>query len=375
MPGRLTTLRRSARLRLLQLAASVKPPHKRLPADPRRILVIRPDHLGDLVLAADAVSALRAAFESAHLTAWVGPWGEPVWRHHPALDCLETCEFPGFTRAPKPNPAAPYAQALREARRLRGRFDLAVNLRSDFWWGAMVACWAGIPVLGYDILECRPFLTRPVPFQPGRHEADQSLGLVEALAGRPVQVPPAALFPEVALPEGTPSAAIAIHPGAGAEVKLWEDERWAVVADALAEDGRVALTAGNPDEVALAERIRARMQHRAAVISGLDLPQLASFYRRCRVALGSDNGPLHVARAVGTPTVTLFGPTDPGLFGPRPGDARQEVLRLPWRCIPCGRLDYNPAELSYHLCVKLIEPREVIAAARRVLVARASGPS
>jgi ADP-heptose:LPS heptosyltransferase len=72
--------------------------------------------------------------------------------------------------------------------------------------------------------------------------------------------------------------------------------------------------------------------------------------------------------------VTLFGPSDPQLFGPRKA-GRNEVLRLPWRCVPCGRLDYNPGELAYHLCVKLIEPEQVLAAARRVLAAEVSRPS
>ncbi|HEX6510684.1 MAG TPA: glycosyltransferase family 9 protein, partial [Chloroflexota bacterium] len=113
-----------------------------------------------------------------------------------------------------------------------------------------------------------------------------------------------------------------------------------------------------------------RMRQPPEVLESPALPELAAFYRRCRVVLGPDNGPLHLARSVGTPTVALFGPADPALFGPRPQQRpRHAVVRLPWRCIPCGRLDYSQAELAYHLCVKLIEPEQVLAAARRVLAA------
>ncbi len=356
------------RLRLLQAAGALKR-QREVPPTPRRILVIRPDHLGDLILAAPAVAALRDAFPSAGLTAWIGPWGEPAWRHHAALDAIEVCPFPGFTRAGKPNPLSPYIRARREARSLAGRFDVALNLRFDFWWGAMVARWAGIPVVGYDLPECRPFLSLAVPYEAGRHETDQSLRLVEALAGGPVAPSEKwPLFPEVEPDQGMPSGAIAIHPGAGAEVKLWDEAGWVQVAGELSRDGPIVFTAGTKQELASVERIRAAMPAPAEIGTDLSLPQLAAFYRRCRLVLGPDNGPLHLARYVGTPTVTLFGPTDPRLFGPRPpGSADHEVVRLPWRCIPCGRLDYKPAELSYHLCVRLIEPEQVIEAARRVL--------
>ncbi len=373
-------VRSAVRLGMLRLAGSVRRPPA-LPTDPRSILLIRPDHLGDLILAAPAVALLRHAFPASRITAWVGPWGEPVWRGSPHLDAIETCSFPGFTRLTKPNPAAPYFLALRAASTLRGRFDLAIDLRFDFWWGAMACALAGIPAAGYDVPECRPFLAFAVTHRPGLHETDQSLRLVGAVAerfGAPLAAMPgeqltAALFPEVRPPESIPQGAIAIHAGAGAEVKLWHDERWARVADALAAHGPIVLTAGSPSEVRQAQRIVGLMRSPAGIVSGLSLAELAATYRHCRLALGPDNGPLHVARAAGTPTVTLFGPTNPAQFGPHPQlPGRNEVVRLPWRCIPCGRLDYNPAEFTYHLCVKLIEPEQVIAAARRVLMAHPS---
>jgi ADP-heptose:LPS heptosyltransferase len=363
-------MRKRLRLRLLEGAGRLKPPRP-TPEQPLRILVIRPDHLGDLILAAPALAALRALYPRARLTAWVGPWGEPVWRDHPCLDALETCSFPGIGGARSANPLAPYVLAFQRAHALQGRFDLAINLRFDFWWGAMAACWAGIPAAGYDLPECRPFLARAIPYQPGLHETDQSLRLVEAVAGRsPGEIEQPPLWPAAEVPPGLPAGAIAIHAGTRVEVKLWNEERWALVADELAAQAPVVFTAGGDDEVAMAERIRARMSRPAHVAAGLSLAQLAAFYRGCRLVLGPDNGPLHVARAVGTRTVTLFGPTDPHLFGPR--GAGDELLRLPWRCIPCGRLDYNPGELSYHLCVKLIESEQVLAAARRVLMAEVS---
>src|SRR6185437_12053400 len=99
--------RRGLRQKLLQAAGALRRPRP-VPEGPRRILIIRPDHLGDLILAAASVAALRTVLPGARLIAWLGPWGEPVWRQHSALDGIEVCPFPGFTRAAKPNSLAPY---------------------------------------------------------------------------------------------------------------------------------------------------------------------------------------------------------------------------------------------------------------------------
>ncbi|MBV8085017.1 MAG: glycosyltransferase family 9 protein [Chloroflexi bacterium] len=364
------------RLRLLRIASAVRPPRP-LPAAPRSILIIRPDHLGDAILAAPALSALRAALPGARLTAWAGPAVEAVWRHVPALDSLEVCDFPGFTRRPKGSALAPYAQAGREAARLRGHFDVVLNPRADFWWGAMVACWAGIPVLGYATPECSPFLSLALPFDPGVHETDRGLRLVQALTGAAAARLPAICWPAATLPADVPTDAVVLHVGSGAAVKLWDETRWAHLAQALQAEGcTVVLNAGSRDEAAAARRIEAQVPTGIRVASNLSLEQLASFYRASRLVIAADNGPLHMARSVGTPTVALFGPTDPDQFGPEgQPDPLHEVVQLPWPCVPCRRLDYTPAELPYHLCVRLIEPERVLQAARRVLAAQAARSS
>ncbi|MHB8620688.1 MAG: glycosyltransferase family 9 protein [Chloroflexota bacterium] len=376
------------RLRGLRLLGQLRRPRPVPRQPPRSILLIRPDHLGDLIVAEPALEALHRSLPSASMTAWLGPWGEPVWRGHPHLAGITTCPFPGFTRQAKRGWLAPYRLARQEAAGLRGRFDLAVNLRPDFWWGALTAAWAGIPVAGYDLPACRPFLSLAISFTPGRHQADESLFLARQVASRlgSQPGPTTALDPDsprdprsvvrwplASGPAGAstglwPAGSIAIHAGAGAEVKLWEEEHWATVADGLAGEGEVLLTAGSRGEELMAQRIASHMARPGRVVSGLRLPELADLYRSCRLVLGVDNGPLHLAEAVGAPTVILFGPTDPSIFGPRDqASGLHEVVRLRWRCIPCDRLDYNSPELNHHPCVRLISPDVVLQAAHRVL--------
>jgi heptosyltransferase-2/heptosyltransferase-3 len=157
-----------------------RPTSKRRPG--ARILVIRPDHLGDLLFATPALAQLRRQRPEAHVTAMVGPWGQPVLARNPDVDELLICPFPGFTRQPKSSAWEPYCTLADYAARLRAHhFDEAIVLRFDHWWGAWLATWAGIPVrLGYDIPEVQPFLTQARPYHPGRHEVVQNLSLIDS---------------------------------------------------------------------------------------------------------------------------------------------------------------------------------------------------
>jgi heptosyltransferase-2/heptosyltransferase-3 len=188
------------------------------------------------------------------------------------------CPFPGFARQPKKSIIEPYIALGRYARLLREKeFDLAVVLRFDHWWGALLAYLARIPCrVGYDIAEVKPFLTDAVPYVPGRHEVEQNLALVEAVNGQPplrrLAVKPSQGFPlefplsaqdrEFAaryLAEqgvGDDDPLVCIHPGAGAPVKLWRNEGWARVADALVEKYRAKMIlTGSANEGPLVQAI------------------------------------------------------------------------------------------------------------------------
>ncbi len=399
------------RLALLRtLAAAIRPVlgRGRTLGEPARLLVIRPDHIGDLLFATPALRALRAAYPRAHLAALVGPWGADIVRRNPFLDEVLTCDFPWFSRRPKSSPLEPYRLLWAEARRLRSLgFDLALNLRFDFWWGALLAYLAGIPRrVGYDIAECRPFLTDAVPYMPGRHEVQQNLTLAEQVAGGGSGTQGISDFgfriSELDFPLsdaerafarqwlaahglGEGEALVAIHPGAGAAVKLWPVERWAALASALAErHGVCILLTGSAGERPLVEAVAAGMHTQPLLAVGeTTLGQLAALFAACRLVLGVDSGPLHLAVAVGAPTVHLFGPVDPALFGPWGDPARPrrsgglgkpahavvqaQYFDQPCQRRPCNRLDYAPAELPAHPCMSTITVAQVLAAVEMVL--------
>nr|MDQ2903315.1 glycosyltransferase family 9 protein [Chloroflexota bacterium] len=130
-----------------------------------RILLVRPDHLGDLVLTTPVLHALKAQMPDAHVAMMVGPWSSEVVARHPAIDRLLTCPFPGFRRG-KQGLIAPYILLVSIAQQLRrGKYDLAINLRPDFWWGAALLYLARIPRrVGYAIEPGTPFLTHALLF-------------------------------------------------------------------------------------------------------------------------------------------------------------------------------------------------------------------
>lgn len=351
-----------------------------------RILLIRPDHLGDLVLTTPVFHALKTRLPNAQITLMVGPWSSEVVARHPDIDRVISCSFPGFRRAAQ-NPFMPYVMLFRIARQLRRqRYDLAINLRPDFWWGAALLYLARIPRrVGYAIAPGTPFLNHALPFIAPEAATVSSLRLtsaaLESLGGTPLAEPytPERYPTQFAVSteedawvnarlqqEGIDAATpiVVIHPGTGAAVKLWRDEAWVQCANALpslltsAPPARIILT-GSESERAMLERIAAGITPPPVIISDMSVGQLAALLKRAALALGVDNGPLHLAVSQGTPTIHIFGPTDPRIYGPWGAPEQHIVIAATQRCpgcatIPCGRLNFSPRELAEHPCTKLV---------------------
>ena len=364
---------------------------------PRRLLLIRPDHLGEVLWLTPALHGLRARFPGAQITVAIGPWSKPILANNRDYDALLTFDFPGFTRRPKGTPFAPY-QALRAAaRELRGQnLDAALILRDDHWWGALLAATAGIPRrFGFDHPDVAPFLTDALPLQSDEHTGVGNMRLVDALL-RAAECPPLlsdamnALSAPLAYPlvfepgdaardraavllaqlqEASDTAPIvAIHPSAGVPVKLWDEGRLAVVADRLAGEfgARIVLTGVKGDE-SLTRVVAARMATAAPLnLTGqTDVAALVALYARCALVLGPDSGALHLAVAAGTPTIHLFGPADPVRFGPWGDPARHRVVAAGMHCDRCG--DLSPARPRGAACMLAIGAGDVLAAARDLL--------
>lgn len=387
--------RHQLRRALLRAAARTIGPHQATPSatTPQRLLLIRPDHLGDVLWLTPALRALRQRLPETAIAVAAGPWSRPILANNPDLDDLITIDFPGFERRPKRSPIAPYQLLAAEARRLRlWGFDTAVVLRDDHWWGALLAATAGIPRrLGFGHPDVAPFLTAGLPLPGHEHTAIGNLRLADALLGiaapppllAPSAPPPPTDFPLVfcpdeeaeaqarallaALPDGA-GPIVAIHPSAGVPVKLWDEGRLAAVADRLATEfgARIVLTGGPGDE-ALTGAVAAQMTvPRPLDLTGrTNVASLVALYQRCALVLGPDGGALHLAVAAGAATVHLYGPADPVKFGPWGDPARQRVVHAGMHCARCG--DLAASRPRGAACMLAIGVEQVLAAARPLL--------
>ena len=344
-----------------------------------RVLVIRPDHLGDVLLAGPALAQLREARPNDEIRLLVGPWSREIARGLHGPNAVEIFPFPSFARSiDRRIPGSGYVDMLRLARLIRrGRWDAAFVLRDDDYVSAWAAALAGVPLrIGHSEPSVTPFLTHALPAKSRpAHVTAAGIALARAAAygldalaagdehtditgADPIHHPLDFRLDEAAgqaaerlLGQLAGSQPIAIHPGAGADIKRWSAPRWATVVRSLCAPGEAVILTGSAVEQSLSAAIARILAedgqhptdggHAVLDLAGkTSIGTLAAVYARCRLVLGPDSGPLHLASAVGTPSVHIFGPADPARFGPWGDPERHRVVMSDLPCAPCGRLDW-----------------------------------
>ena len=309
---------------------------KRLPKNfaPERILVIKLDHLGDVLLATPVFSNLRRAYPNAELHALTGAWSRVVLEKHPDVNKVIEYNSPAFCRTGQPTSFKGTFQLYCELR--RQKYDLMVELRGD-WRTVWFAFGRLTPKrLSRAALQ----IANRLGFAQfsGTHETTRNLDVLKQ-AGIPTPVQ-TAIFSVTAEDKKWASdflatyrierqrPLIAIHPGSPIPLKRWLLDRYAELADWLIAQKRAQiLFVGVEDEIPIITEIQALMRGESINVAGrTTLAQLASILHTCNVFIGNDSGPMHLAAAVGTQTIGLYGPGDPTRFGPA-GEKCQTIRR------------------------------------------------
>src|SRR5579883_723901 len=357
---------------------------------PRRILVLRLDLIGDLVLSLTVVRLLKKTYPDAEIDLLAVPASGAIAWHDP--DLHEVIGYdPNIWRRPQ---ALLRGKNWREARallkRLRARrYDLAVSVFGP--WAGTLAVLSGAPRrVGFGRESYFGFMTDNVPgrhWKPGdrKHEVDYCLQLAQK-AGAAVTpedrvprlfVEPEArqaverLLSEAGVQEDENRPLIACHVSSNnGQSKRWPLPYWATLLDRLIREqhARVVLT-GAPIDLPLIEEVTKRMQERPINLAGkTSLPQLAALLQRADLMISGDSGPMHIAAAVGTPLIAIHGPTDPAQSGPI--SPKATILRSPIWCSPCYRAK-NTADCRFYTtqCMKNITPSQVFEVAREKLQA------
>lgn len=284
------------------------------------ILIVRLGALGDIVHAIPAAAALRAAYPAARIDWLVDA------RHREILE-LVTC-VDRLLVLEKPTVRA-WVNATRVLR--AGRYDVALDFQGLMKSAVLARASGAKRVLGFSIWHLREKSARPfysesvnVAAPPGgeRHVIHKNLRLLEGLGitGPAVEfplaaVPSAARDVIVARAEGAPFAVI--NPGAAWPNKRWDAQRFGELASFLREvRGLRTFVLWGPGEEQLAQAVVDASSGAAAVAPPTRLSDLVQICRAAALMVSGDTGPLHVATAVGTPIVSIFGPTDPSRNGP-----------------------------------------------------------
>ena len=336
-------------------------------SDYRRILIIKPSSLGDIIHALPALAALRDQFPSAHI-AWLvkRQWAGVLER----VDGLDRIW-----------PVAPGLKGwLRSVPSLKAEsFDLVIDLQGLFRSGAMAWLTGSRTRIGFaNGREGSPFCYTQRVLVPmlETHAVDRYLLVAAAVGAVPKGVPefrmrPAAadrqriaeLLRRVGLAPG--AQWIAMNVSARWDTKRWPPEHFAAVADALYNEGLgpVGLL-GGPGDRAATEAVMSRMQTTPIDLTGQTSPELLpALLASASLLLTNDSGPMHIAAAMGTPVVALFGPTSSTRTGPYGSGHR--VFRSGVPCSPCfSRTCRNPVPLE---CLTTIHPNIVVDAVREQL--------
>ena len=304
-------------------------PTRRPPAQPpRRVIIILPCCIGDVVLGTAALAALRRAWPEAHIDWAVGSWSGRALAGHALLDGL-------LDTGPQANPARSPAGLPRLAAQLRaGRYDLAVVLaRSPLLglaaWLAGIPCRAGLDSAGRGF-GCN--VRAPIDPLAARHEAAAYLDVVRALgldaadcyANVPVHAPDRRSVRALLAARGLNGPYLVVNPAGGRnpgmtmDSKRWPPPQFAALADRLAARlGAGVVVLGGPDDTALVAAVINQMRAPAVPLAGtLTFGQIAALAADARLYLGNDTGLTHLAAAAGAPTAMIFGPSDPARYAP-----------------------------------------------------------
>lgn len=331
---------------------------------PTNILIIKPGAIGDLLQLTPVVRALRTQYPSAAVTVLVGSAASAsLFRNNPLVERTMVYDRRGAHRS-----LLALLGIWNTVRKTR--FDLVLNFqRSNLKAWFLVS--AALP--------CR-ILVYHKSDRPGLHAVDNylqtlvPLGITSDRRGLELYPGPEDRAHAERL-LGSRNAdnrpVVALNPGASHIVNRWPLEQFSILANRLGEElNALVIIIGGAEDADLAEKIAGAVSPRPLVLSGrLTLLQLGAVLERCAALVTGDTGPMHVATAVGTRVIALFGAADPGRTGPV-GTGHIVIQSKRVDCVPCRS---RTCAYRVHLeCMRSISPQEVLEAVRSVLRGRGS---
>jgi len=346
------------------------------PFDPARILIVRLDSIGDVLLSEPAIAALRTRYPHAQLDMVTSKAGREIMGDSPYVDRYILYEGPWHAawRGNRVQWRHEGPRLWRALKTLRaGHYDMAVELRGDIRDIVFTALAGPRFIVGSPIRGGRALLDRVGPTDESEHRVEFNLAIAAAVGAqapptRPRLIPPAGareLAREWLTEDGVDY--IAVHLGAGFVSKQVPVGTYAEALRPLAspEQGRRLVLIGGPDERPLADEFVSLMPYACLDLVGrASLMETAAVLERCRLFVGNDSGPMHMAASVGTPVVAAFGPSPAGSYGPY--GVPHRIVSLNFPCSPCDQVHCIFRDDPYR-CVTTIPPRAIAEAIESLL--------
>jgi len=311
-----------------------------------RILVIRLDRLGDFVLSIPLIDSLRAAYPASEIDVLVRPY---------------LADLAGMVKTI--NNVIVYRGKFDAFRGLPARqYDVVIDMLRDYKIEpALVSLFSKAPIsVGFKGGFREVLFSRCIDEFKGSGKSIVDLNL-ELL--KPLNVPVSATIPKLDIGKSAAEKGmvIAIHPGGYYESQRWAPDRFAALAEKILEKySAKVIIIGGPDDRETVERIIKVIDNSDVSAVFPAMKDLAYLLSACSLLICNNSGPLHLAAALGVPTVSMMGPTDPVLWRPK-GD-NQVVIRKDVGCSPCSL-----GACGEHRCMDLITADEVFDKIRELL--------
>lgn len=322
-----------------------------------RILVMHTGGwIGDMILLMPALRALRKELPEAHISMLVRPLVRNLMERNPYIHEVIVYDKRGEHRGIRQ--MRKFADGLRSK-----QFDTAIILHPNSVRSALLAYMAGIPErVGANVRGRELLLTTKVKRRNNIHEVQRYLDVVSPVVGAGqdeklefwgIGRDDEAFAERILADRSVP--VIGINPYTTWPSKQWPAERFARLADLLAQRvGASVLITGGPDDFHTGDRItKLASSEPVNLIGSTTIWQLGALIRRCRLYISCDSGPMHISAAVDTPTIALFGPTDPIRHGPY--GAGHTVVRRGTRCSPCYQRECQKCD-----CMNAIQVEDVM---------------
>jgi ADP-heptose:LPS heptosyltransferase len=361
---------------LLAPVALMRRGHAR-PAPPQRIVCLRLERLGDLLMIVPAIADLEGSFPEASIDLIVGTWNRDIAAAIPGVDGIETLDASWLSRT---GSGRGVAGLMRDAARWRSRhYDLAINFEPDIRGNLVMAAIGARWTAGYASGGGAALLDTALDYDIRSHTSDNARALVRAIVPNDpaADAPPALTIPRANRDEAAQLLArfngarpIGIHVSGGRAIKQWPEARFREIAERLVRDREAAIVlTGAEGDRTQADIVRSALPPARVLdlTGGISLLTVAAVLERLHLFVTGDTGPMHLAHAVGTPIVAIFGPSDPARYAPR--GPRDRIVRVDLACSPCNRIRVPPARCTGHTpdCLTAVDVATVMAAIDDVL--------